>query len=97
MNFRFFRMLFLLIILNIFLFNIFYANDFKKVDDLYHIGKYQEGIKILEKQGEKIKIKFKKPLFFTRSRRFTSIVRWCKELVDDEGYTYGYGLGVKFS
>ncbi|UCE51798.1 MAG: PilZ domain-containing protein, partial [Desulfobacterales bacterium] len=49
------------------------------------------------KQGEKIKIKFKKPLSFTKSGRFTSIVRWCKELVDDEGYTYGYGLGVKFS
>jgi len=45
------------------------------------------------KQGEKITIKFNKPLNFTRKRTFPSTVRWCKELADAEGY----GLGVNFS
>ena len=49
------------------------------------------------KQGEKIIIKFNKPLSFTKKRVFLSTVRWCKELADDEGSTYGYGLGVKFT
>jgi Tfp pilus assembly protein PilZ len=49
------------------------------------------------KQGEKIIIKFNKPLSFTRKRVFPSTVKWCKELADDEGSTYGYGLGVKFT
>ena len=38
---------FLLIILSVFTNNVFHAKDFKIVDDLYHIGKYQEGLKIL--------------------------------------------------
>ena len=69
---------------------------YSQMQNISNGGMYLE-TNVALKQGEKIKIKFKKPLFFTRSRRFTSIVRWCKELVDDEGYTYGYGLGVKFS
>ena len=50
MNYGFKIKLFLLIILNVYISNVFYANDFKRVDNLYHTGKYQEGIKILEKE-----------------------------------------------
>ena len=47
------------------------------------------------KQGEKVTVKFNEPLFFSRSKIFTSTVRWSKELTDDEGYNYGFGLGLK--
>ena len=49
------------------------------------------------KQGENIRIRFNKPLSFTRKSSFPSVVQWCKGLEDDEGYVYSYGLGVKFS
>ena len=50
MNCRFNIKFFLIIILSLFIYNTFYTKDFKTVDDLYHVGKYQEGIKILEKE-----------------------------------------------
>jgi hypothetical protein len=49
------------------------------------------------KQGEKIRIRFNKPLSYTRKALFPSVVSWCKGLQDDEGYVYAYGLGVKFT
>jgi hypothetical protein len=59
-------------------------------------GMYLE-TNIVLKQGEDIRIRFNKPLSFTRKTLFPSVVRWCKGLEDDEGYTYAYGLGVKFT
>ena len=58
-------------------------------------GMYFETDTFLNK-GEKLRIEFFKPLSFTRRRIFPSTVKWCKGLADDEGKTYGYGLGVKF-
>ena len=59
-------------------------------------GMYLE-TNIALKQGENIRIRFNKPLSFTRKTVFPSVVRWCKGLGDDEGHTYDYGLGVKFT
>jgi hypothetical protein len=44
-----------------------------------------------------IKIKFDKPLFLSKQKDYTSIVRWCKPLDDDNPIFSGYGLGVKFN
>jgi hypothetical protein len=59
-------------------------------------GMYLE-TNIALKQGENIRIRFNKPLSFTRKTLFPSVVRWCKGLQDDEGHIYDYGLGVKFT
>jgi hypothetical protein len=59
-------------------------------------GMYLETNMIL-KAGENITIKFNKPLSFTRKKTFSSTVRWCKQLEDDEGYIDGFGLGVRFT
>jgi hypothetical protein len=44
-----------------------------------------------------IKIKFDKPLFLSEQKNYTSTVRWCKPLDDDNHVFSGYGLGVKFN
>jgi hypothetical protein len=44
-----------------------------------------------------IKIKFDKPLFLSKQRNYTSTVKWCKALDDDNRVFPGYGLGVKFN
>ena len=44
-----------------------------------------------------IKIKFDKPLFLSKKKNYTSIVKWCKALDDDNRVFPGYGLGVKFN
>ena len=44
-----------------------------------------------------IKIKFDKPLFLSEQKNYTSTVRWCKPLDDDNRMFSGYGLGVKFN
>lgn len=59
-------------------------------------GMYLETNTTLNK-GENITIKFAKPLSFTRKKVFSSTVRWCKKLEDDDGYIVGYGFGVRFT
>ena len=44
-----------------------------------------------------IKIKFDKPLFLSKQKNYTSTVKWCKPLDDDNRVLSGYGLGVKFN
>jgi len=44
-----------------------------------------------------IKIKFDKPLFLSKQKNYTSTVKWCKALDDDNRVFSGYGLGVKFN
>jgi hypothetical protein len=44
-----------------------------------------------------IKIKFDKPLFLSKQKNYTSTVKWCKALDDDNRVFPGYGLGVKFN
>jgi hypothetical protein len=44
-----------------------------------------------------IKIKFDKPLFLSKQENYTSTVKWCKPLDDDNQVLAGYGLGVKFN
>ena len=48
-------------------------------------------------EGENINIKFNQPLSFTRKKIFSSMVRWCKPLDDDEGYIDDFGLGLRFT
>jgi hypothetical protein len=52
------------------------------------------------KPGGKIRVIFDKPLFKSKSKNYRSAittVRWCKELSDEEGYFYAYGLGLQLS
>jgi hypothetical protein len=72
--------------------NLLYA----QMQNISKAGMYLE-TNIALKKGNKIEIKFNKPLTFTKSRIFPSTVTWCKELHDDDGNHAGYGLGVKFT
>lgn len=72
--------------------NLLYA----QMQNISKDGMYLETNVALNK-GNKIEIKFNKPLTFTKSRNFRSTVRWCRKLTDDEGNHAGYGLGVKFT
>lgn len=72
--------------------NLLYA----QMQNISKGGMYLE-TNIALKRGNKIQIKFHKAFTFTKSRIFPSTVRWCKELFDNEGNNYGYGLGVKFT
>jgi hypothetical protein len=47
-------------------------------------------------KGDKVRIKFNTPPFFSKSKILPSTVMWSKELTDEEGYNYGYGVGLKF-
>ena len=52
------------------------------------------------KPGGKIRVIFEKPLFKSKSRNYrtaVTTVRWCKELTDEEGYFYAYGLGLQLN
>jgi hypothetical protein len=69
---------------------------YAQMQNISNAGMYLETNTLL-KQGEKIRIKFNKPLSFTTRRIFPSAIRWCKRLEDDEGYIYGYGWGVKYT
>lgn len=44
-----------------------------------------------------IKIKFDKPLFLSEQKNYSSTVRWCKPLDDENRVVSNYGLGVKFN
>ncbi len=44
-----------------------------------------------------IKIKFDKPLFLSKQKNYTSTVRWCKALDDENRVFSSYGLGVKIN
>ncbi|NNL75984.1 MAG: zinc-ribbon domain-containing protein [Desulfobacterales bacterium] len=48
------------------------------------------------KPGTRVAIKFDRPVYRSASRRYTSIVRWCKGLSDDSGSIQQFGFGVKF-
>ncbi len=52
------------------------------------------------KPGGKIRVIFDKPFFKSKSKNYRSAVttvRWCKELTDEEGYFYAYGLGLQLN
>ena len=52
------------------------------------------------KPGGKIRVIFDKPFFKVKSQKYKSAVttvRWCKELTDEEGYFYAYGLGLQLN
>ena len=54
----------------------------------------------LLKPGGKIRVIFDKPFFKSKSKNYRSAittVRWCKELTDEEGYFYAYGLGLQLN
>ena len=54
----------------------------------------------LLKPGGKIRVIFDKPFFKSKSKNYKSAVttvRWCKELTDNEGYFYAYGLGLQLN
>jgi hypothetical protein len=72
--------------------NLLYA----QMQNIGKAGMYLEA-NIALKKGNKIEVKFNKPLPFTKTRIFPSTVRWCNELHDDEGNHAGYASGVKFT
>ena len=52
------------------------------------------------KPGGKIRVIFDKPVYKVKSQKYKSAVttvRWCKELTDEEGYFYAYGLGLQLN
>lgn len=69
---------------------------YAQMQNISNSGMYFETDTAL-KPGAKLRIKFDKPLFNSKSRIYNSKVRWCNELADDEGYIYGFGVGVKFT
>lgn len=50
MNKKYFKIILLLIIIILYFINFIYSKDFKIVDDLYHNGKFPEGLIILENE-----------------------------------------------
>ena len=59
-------------------------------------GMYFE-IEAAIKPNTSIKIKIDKPIFLSKQKNYTSTVKWCKALDDDNQMVSGYGLGVKFN
>lgn len=53
------------------------------------------GSDVAFKPEAKINIKFEKPIFKAAPKTYHVIVRWCKELADDDS-KYFYGVGVKY-
>jgi hypothetical protein len=52
------------------------------------------------KPGGKIRVIFDKPFFKSKSKNYRSAVttvRWCKKLIDEEGHSYAYGLGLQLN
>ena len=52
------------------------------------------------KPGGKVRVIFDKPFFKAKSQKYKSAVttvRWCKELTDNEGSFYAYGLGLQLN
>ena len=52
------------------------------------------------KPGGKVRVIFDKPFFKAQSQRYKSAVttvRWCKELTDEQGSFYAYGLGLQLN
>jgi hypothetical protein len=52
------------------------------------------------KPGGKIRVIFDKPLFKSKSKNYNTAVttvRWCKELIDEDGYFNGYRLGLQLN
>ena len=47
------------------------------------------------KQGAKIKVRLDNPLFKTAPKTYHGIVRWCKEMGDDD-FQHFYGMGLKY-
>ena len=47
------------------------------------------------KPGTRLKIKFDAQPFKSAPKTYNSVVRWCKE-VTDENAMHNYGIGVKF-
>lgn len=48
------------------------------------------------KPGVKIKMSLDNPLFKTAPKSYSGIVKWCKDLADDDSQYY-YGVGVKYA
>jgi hypothetical protein len=69
---------------------------YAQMQNISKSGMYLETNTTLKK-GENITIKFNTPLSFTRKKIFSSTVRWCKPLEDDQGYIDGFGVGLRFT
>ena len=68
---------------------------YAQMQNLSKGGMYFE-TEVAIKPGTRITVKFDRPIFYTASKIYNSIVRWCKGLTDDRGIISTYGFGVKF-
>ncbi len=69
--------------------------SYAQTKDFSHDGMLLES-EVALKPGTKINIKFDSQPFKSAPKTYRSIVRWCKE-VTDENAMYTYGIGVKFT
>ncbi len=46
--------------------------------------------------GTKVNITLDRPLFESSQESYDSVIKWCKDLTDEEGSVYNFGLGLKF-
>ena len=53
------------------------------------------GSDIAFQQGAKINVKFDTPIYKAAPKIYHGVVRWCKELADDD-FKYFYGVGIKY-
>ena len=66
-----------------------------QIRNFSHSGMYVE-TEAAFRPGTKVKIKLDQPLFYSNQKSYNSIIRWCKELDDENPSFSNYGLGVKF-
>jgi hypothetical protein len=69
----------------------FYA----QIRNFSHAGMYVE-TEAAFKPGTKIKVNIDQPLFSTTQKSYSSIIRWCKLLDEDNPSFSNYGLGMIF-
>jgi hypothetical protein len=69
---------------------------YAQVNNFSHSGMYIETEASIEKET-RVKMKLNRPIFYYKQSSYSSIVRWCKRLKDENGAIYAFGLGVKFA
>jgi len=69
--------------------------SYAQTKDLSNDGMLLES-EVAFKPGTKINIKFDTQPFKSAPKTYSSVVRWCKEVADEES-SHTYGIGVKFT
>jgi len=67
-----------------------------QVNNFSHNGMYIETEVSIGKET-RVKMKLDRPFFYYNQKSYSSIVRWCKVLEDENRTIYAFGLGVQFA